>query len=282
MALQTPTAETDHTCQREGPAIHLAGLSLRYGQHLALDSISLEVAGGERVAVVGPNGAGKSSLFYIISGVLQPSAGRASVHGHSPAQYLCTAYLPQSGQIDWNFPLTVSDVVMMGRTALLGLFRRPRAEDWAAVEQALERLKIADLAQRQISQLSGGQRQRMFIARSLAQQPALLLLDEPLSGLDLRSQDLIFDVLEDLKAEEVTVLFATHDLNLAGERFDRVMLLNQQLVGFGAAEQVFTQDNLQQAYEGHVHLVETPEGPRILGDMGGHHHDHSEEIPQNV
>jgi ABC-type Mn2+/Zn2+ transport system ATPase subunit len=269
--LKFKSDRSNRLCAHESDAIVLQDLSLRYGQSTALKSLSLVVRSGERIAVVGPNAAGKSSLFHILSGVVSPTSGLATVHGHSPARYLCTAYLPQSRQLDWNFPLTVNDVVMMGRTGSIGLFKRPQAEDWDAVNQAMQLLRISDLARHQINQLSGGQRQRMFIARALAQEAQLLLLDEPLSSLDLGSQELIFEVLDELKNRQITVLLATHDLNLARERFDRVLLLQKDLIGIGTAQDVLTDKNLHLAYDGHVHLVETPDGPRILGDMGGHH-----------
>jgi ABC-type Mn2+/Zn2+ transport system ATPase subunit len=276
--LKLKSDRAKQACAHEGDAVVLQDLTLRYAQDVALNALNLVVKSGERIAVVGPNAAGKSSLFHILSGVVPPTSGHASVHGHPPARYLCTAYLPQSRQLDWNFPLTVNDVVMMGRAGSIGFFNRPQSEDLAAVDQAMQMLKISDLAQHPINQLSGGQRQRMFIARALAQEAQLLLLDEPLSSLDLGSQELIFDVLDELKKRQITVLLATHDLNLALERFDRVLLLQRELIGYGTAEEVLNDENLHLAYDGHVHLLQTPEGPRILGDMGGHH-PHGEQDP---
>jgi manganese/iron transport system ATP-binding protein len=268
--------EHAHSYGSQGKAIEMKNVSLTYGEHLALDEISLTVASGERIAVVGPNGAGKSSLFHVLSGVMSASSGLVSVHGHMPARYLCTAYVSQSHQLDWDFPLCVADVVMMGRAGILGLFKRPGKLDQDLVKDALERMGISDLADRPIAALSSGQRQRMFIARALAQEAELLLLDEPLTGLDPTSQEHFFELLDKLKEEAVTVLMATHDLNLAAERFDRVLLLHNEMLGIGSAESVFSEENLQKAYGGHVHLVETKEGSKILGDMGGHH-EHSEE-----
>lgn len=276
MSNQRPQTDQQRLCKREGKAIELQDINLHYANQTALKNISLSIDSGERIAVVGPNGAGKSSLLHILSGVIAPSSGTVQVHGHSPARYFCTAYVPQSRQLDWNFPLTTADVVMMGRTGLLGLFRRPGEKDWLIVNDALERMAISDLATHQISQLSGGQRQRMFIARALAQEADLLLMDEPLAGLDLPSKEHIFTLLDHLKDEGVTILMATHDLNLAADRFDRVLLLSKEILGFGNAKEVFSKDILNKAYDGHVHVVETSDGRRILGDMGGHHDHHSE------
>ena len=276
MTNQRIQIDNQRKCQREGKAIELQNINLHYANREALKNISLSVDSGERIAVVGPNGAGKSSLLHILSGVMTPSSGTVKVHGHSPARYFCTAYVPQSRQLDWNFPLTTADVVMMGRTGILGLFRRAGEKDWAVVNDALDRMGILDLAKDQISQLSGGQRQRMFIARALAQEADLLLMDEPLAGLDLPSKEHIFTLLDHLKDDGVTVLMATHDLNLAADRFDRILLLRKEILGFGNAQRVFGKAILNKAYGGHVHVVETPDGRRILGDMGGHHDHHGE------
>jgi ABC-type Mn2+/Zn2+ transport system ATPase subunit len=274
------TAEARHArAHQEGvPAVDVRGVSFHYGQLAALDDVTLQIETGARVAVVGPNGAGKSTLFHVLAGVLTPSAGEVRVHGHRPARYLCTAYVTQSRDLDWKFPVSVADVVLMGRTGLLGLFRRPGEPDRQQLADALEQMGIADLADRQIGELSGGQRQRMFIARALAQEPELLLLDEPLAGLDLSSQELIFEVLDRLSEQGVTVLVATHDLTLATERFDQILLLKRHMLGYGHHETVLSDQNLARAYGGHVQVVETAEGRRIIGDVGGHH-NHDEAGP---
>ena len=145
----------------------------------------------------------------------------------------CIAYIPQRSQVDWNFPVNVSDVVMMGRSAKLGPLGWPKKGDWALVQQALETVELANLSKRQISQLSGGQQQRMFIARAIAQEAELMLMDEPLSGLDTPSQEGLLDLLDTLKEQKVTVMMATHDLEQATRHFDRIMLLNHRLIAFG-------------------------------------------------
>jgi manganese/iron transport system ATP-binding protein len=197
------------------PILRVADVSIRYNGHLALDSVSFELRAGEQVAVVGPNGAGKSTLLKTLAGVQKPTKGHVSVYGHGPEGHICIAYVPQRSAVDWSFPVTVSDVVMMGRIGKLGLFRHPRKQDYALVLECLGLVGIADLAKRQISELSGGQQQRMFIARALAQEAALMLMDEPLTGLDLPAQEDIFQILTKLRERNVTVLLSTHDLNQA-------------------------------------------------------------------
>jgi ABC-type Mn2+/Zn2+ transport system ATPase subunit len=155
---------------------------------------------------------------------------------------------------------------MMGRVGKLGLFRNPRAQDWEIVAHALEIVRMDHLSKRQISQLSGGQQQRMFIARALAQEAELMLMDEPLTGLDVNSQEEVFGVLDELREGDVTVLVSLHDLKMAAQRFDRVMLLNRKVLGIGTPEQVLIPENLLAAYGGHLHLVPTEDGMLALGD----------------
>jgi manganese/iron transport system ATP-binding protein len=231
----------------------------------ALEDVSFQVQRGERVAVVGPNGAGKSTLFKLVVGMMAPARGEVRLYGHVPDEHICIAYVPQRSQVDWTFPATVEDVVMMGRVGQIGLFHRPRREDWQLVRESLQRVNAVHLKDKQIGELSGGQQQRVFIARALAQEAELLLLDEPFSGLDMPNQDSLFDILDSLRAENVTVLVATHDLNLAGERFDRVMLLNRRLVAYGPPAQVLDTKNLLVAYGGHMHRIEGA-GDMFLAD----------------
>ncbi len=219
-----------------------------YESGYALRDISFELPRTMRLALLGPNGAGKSTLLKVIAGVLPPTRGDVEVYGEEPGDHICIAYVPQRSQVDWSFPISVRDVVMMGRIGKLGLLRRPARKDWAIVEQALEVVNLADLSKRQISELSGGQQQRMFIARALAQEAELMLMDEPLTGLDAASQTDIFNILDTLRDERVTVLVALHDLKIAAERFDAILLLNHSLIGFGTPAEVFSNENLAQAY----------------------------------
>ena len=266
-----------HPHEAGAPILRATGLSVRYASGFALEDISFELKVRERLAVVGPNGAGKSTLFKVIAGVLTPTAGQVHIYGHDPEGHICIAYVPQRSQVDWDFPVSVADVVMMGRIGKLRLFRQPKAQDWDIVNHSLEVVGLAHLSKRQISELSGGQQQRMFIARAFAQEAELMLMDEPLTGLDITSQEDIFHILEELRERDVTVLVALHDLKMAAERFDRVMLLNHRLLGLGRPDEVFTPERLVSAYGGHLHLVSTEEGALALGDAccddGVHVHD---------
>ncbi|MEE8389575.1 MAG: metal ABC transporter ATP-binding protein [Anaerolineae bacterium] len=248
------------------PILEASRVTVRYSGHAALEDISFHLVSGERIGVVGPNGAGKSTLFKVIAGVLHPTSGEIKVAGHCPGGHICIAYVPQRSHVDWTFGVTVADVVMMGRASMVGLLRRPKRKDWEYVHQCLEVVGMTDLADRQIDELSGGQQQRMFIARALAQEAELMLMDEPLTGLDIPAQEDIFHVMDELSQRQVTVMVATHDLNLAAERFDRVMLLNGRLLGIGQPDDVFTSERLQAAYGGHLRLIETDDGVMVLSD----------------
>lgn len=251
---------TDHVA--DAPILELDGISVAYAPlgnsfndtTYALEDVSCQVEQGEQIAIIGPNGAGKSTLLKVAAGILKPDLGAVRLFGQAPDRHICIAYVPQRNQIDWRFPVTVSDVVMMGRIRQIGLFRRPGVHDHQIVRQSLKRVGAEHLAGKQIGELSGGQQQRIFIARALAQRADLLLMDEPLSGLDIPSQRALFDILASLKPDGVTVLVATHDLNLAAERFDRVMLLNRQIIAFGPPDQVLTSANLLAAYGGQIHM----------------------------
>jgi len=255
-----------HPHQEGVPSLRAENISARYEIGTALEDVSFELNHGERLAVVGPNGAGKSTLLKVIAGVLNPTDGQIHIFGNEPGGHICIAFVPQRSQVDWNFPVTVADVVMMGRVSQMGLFRNPKASDWKIVNQALEVVRMTHLAKRQISQLSGGQQQRMFIARSLAQEAELMLMDEPLTGLDISSQEEVFNILDELKSQDVTVLISLHDLKMASERFDKVMLLNRKMLGIGIPEMVLTPENLVSAYGGHLHLVPAKDGALALGD----------------
>lgn len=258
------SGEIEHDLSR--PILEVKELSVNFNGISALDKISFQLQSGERVAIVGPNGAGKSTLFNVIAGVLPPSRGQVKVYGNAPGGHICIAYVPQRTQVDWKFPVNVADVVMMGRVGKLGLFRTPGRRDWAYVHECLELVGMGHLVKRQIGELSGGQQQRVFIARALAQEAELMLMDEPLTGLDIRSQEDTFAILDKLRQRHITIMIATHDLNLAAERFDRLMLLNQQIIGFGRAGEVFTPDLLNRAYKGQMRLIETSDGIVVLSD----------------
>lgn len=242
------------------PILRVLDLEVRFESGAALRDINFEILESERLAVVGPNGAGKSTLFKVIAGVQKPTQGKVQIYGHEPGGHICIAYVPQRSQVDWNFPVNVADVVMMGRIGKMRLFRQPRTHDWDIVKHALEVVDLQDLSRRQISELSGGQQQRMFIARALAQEAEVILMDEPLTGLDLNSQEVFFRIIDALRQRDVTLMVAMHDLQLAAERFDRVMLLNVQLLGLGTPDEVFTNENLFKAYGGHLRELQTDQG----------------------
>lgn len=236
------------------------------GPRYALEHMTFHVETGERIAVVGPNGAGKSTLFRLIAGTLAPDKGDITIYGYGPGGHICIAYVPQRSQIDWTFPVTVEDVVMMGRVGKIGLFRWPRRGDWQIVHESLARVGTADLARKQIGELSGGQQQRVFLARALAQEAEVLLLDEPLNGLDIPTQEAILAILDDLRRDNATVLLATHDLDMAAERFDRIMLLNHHIIAFGPPDEVLRSENLLAAYGGHIRLIDQPDGTLLVAD----------------
>lgn len=250
--------------QPNKPILDVQHISVRYNGHAAIDDITFHLHKGERVAVVGPNGAGKSTLFKVIAGVLQPDTGEVNIFGSRPGGHICIAYIPQRSQVDWNFPVSVADVVMMGRSAKLGPLNWPHKKDWEYVRHALETVELSDLAARQIGQLSGGQQQRMFIARALAQEAELMLMDEPLSGLDTPSQEGLLNLLDTLRNQQVTVMVATHDLEQAARHFDRIMLLNHRMVAFDIPQNVLHTDNLLQAYGGRLKL--DPQGTMLVDD----------------
>lgn len=248
------------------PALEVDGVHVSYQGRVALNDLHLRVNAGERLAVVGPNGAGKSTLFKAAAGLLNPDRGAIRIFGAPPRRHACIAYVVQRSEVDWSFPVSVADVVMMGRVREMGFFHRPRAEDRAFVRGCLERVGLQSLAHRQIGELSGGQQQRMFIARALAQQAELMLLDEPFTGLDLTTQEGILSLLDELSRSRVTALVATHDLHLAATHFDRVLLLNHRAIACGTPDEVFTQANLVETFGGHAHSIPTRDGLVMISD----------------
>jgi len=252
--------------QPGAPLLDVNGLSVYYDTTSVLNDISFQLQNGQRAAVIGPNGAGKTTLFKVIAGVLPYNSGQVKICGHIPGRHICIAYLPQRSQVDWRFPVNVSDVVMMGRIGKLGIGRTPGKKDWLYTRQCLAEVGLEGLAGRQISELSGGQQQRMFIARALAQEAELFLMDEPFTGLDVTSQEDILNIMDGLRQRGVTVFASTHDLRLAGEKFDQVMLLNRRMIGFGKPTDVFTSERLIEAFGGHLRLVHSGDETLAIGD----------------
>ncbi|HXF61199.1 MAG TPA: metal ABC transporter ATP-binding protein [Caldilineaceae bacterium] len=251
---------------QSAPTLALHGVSVFYDGRLALEDITFQVQQGEQVAVVGPNGAGKSTLFNVVAGILKPQQGSVRIYGSGPRGHTCVSYVPQRNRIDWRFPVTVADVVLMGRIGKIGLLRRAKRQDWEQVEAALAQVEMLPLAHRQIGELSGGQQQRVFLARALAQEAELVLLDEPLSGLDLPSQEAILRILAQLRGQGITLLVATHDLSQAAEQFDRMMLLNRRIIAYGPPGEVLTPEHLTRAYGGQMHVVHTQAGDVVVTD----------------
>jgi len=235
--------------------IQIEDLTVHFNDVLALDHVTFSLPGGLRTAVIGPNGAGKTTLFNIIAGTLAPGSGIVRIYGEKPRGHVCIAHVPQRSRVDWDFPASVADVVMMGRVRKIGLFRLPSRADWGYVHEAMQRVGVNDLQNRQIGDLSGGQQQRVFLAQALAQEAEIVLMDEPLTGLDLPSQEAIFNILEDLKSNGTTVMVATHDISMAAERFDHVLLLNHRLIASGPPAEALRPEMLLEGFGGHVHVL---------------------------
>ncbi|GAA3667737.1 metal ABC transporter ATP-binding protein [Microbacterium marinilacus] len=232
-------------------AIAAEGVTVRYGDVLALDDVSLSVAEGRVTGLIGMNGAGKSTLFKAITGMIRPSRGSVRIGGTAPADARkrgLLGYVPQSEDVDWAFPVSVRDVVMMGRYGRQGPSRRVRAEDRAAVDEALDRVELTDLADRQIGRLSGGQRKRAFVARGIAQDAGVLLLDEPFAGVDKRSEATIVRLLRELAAGGRTVLVSTHDLHALPALADDAVLLQHRIVFQGAVAEALRPETLALAF----------------------------------
>ncbi|MCK5318980.1 MAG: metal ABC transporter ATP-binding protein, partial [Anaerolineales bacterium] len=189
-----------------------------------------------------------------------------NIFGHGPGGHICIAYVPQRSQVDWDFPANVAEVVMMGRIHQIGFFHWPTRADWAIVRGALESVGMQAYSDHRIGELSGGQQQRVFLAQALSQEAEVVLLDEPLTGLDIPNQEAILLILDDLHQAGVTVLTATHDLNLAAKYFDQVMLLNRRLISYGPATNALTQAALIQAYGNQVHMLPGADGALVLSD----------------
>jgi ABC-type Mn2+/Zn2+ transport system ATPase subunit len=245
--------------------LEFEGVTVSYNGHPALKEVTFHVPHGARVAVVGPNGAGKSTLFKALVGLLPLRSGHILIHGLPQGSHQdCVAYVPQREEVDWRFPVTVEDVVMMGRFGRLGWLKRPSSQDRAVVARCTAQMGIANLAKHSISDLSGGQQQRVFLARALAQEPHILLMDEPFTGVDITTQEATLTLLNQLQTQQVTVMISTHDLHLATERFDHVLLLNQRLIAYGSPANVFTAETLGEAFGGRI--ITLPNGGVVTDD----------------
>jgi manganese/iron transport system ATP-binding protein len=221
--------------------------------HTALWNASFEIPRGTVTALVGVNGAGKSTLFKAIMGFVPAAKGTIQLLGMSVKEALrknLVAYVPQSEEVDWSFPVLVEDVVMMGRYGHMGFLRRPKQSDHDAVAEALSRVNMQDYRNRQIGELSGGQRKRVFLARALAQDGQVILLDEPFTGVDVKTEEQIIELLGELRAEGRVMLVSTHNLGSVPEFCDRTVLVKGTVLAFGPTETTFTRENLEQAFGG--------------------------------
>lgn len=238
-----------HTKNKENPALQVYQLSVNYDKTPVLWDVSMEIPKGKLVGIIGPNGAGKSTFIKTALGLIAPISGKVSFFGR-PLKSVRkrVAYVPQRESVDWDFPITVRNLVLMGRYGQLGLLRWPRKADWAAANHYLDSVGMLQYADRQISQLSGGQQQRVFIARALLQEAEVYFLDEPLAGIDKASEKVIINIIKKLRDQGKTVFVVHHDLNTAENFFDWAILLNMRLVACGPMEKVFTPELLNTTY----------------------------------
>ena len=236
--------------------LEIHDLTVAYHRKPVLWGVDLIAPAGKLIGIVGPNGAGKSTLIKACMGLLPLSSGWVKMFGQPPRKTLRrVGYVPQRESVDWDFPVSVMDVVLMGRYGRLGILRRPSREDRDVARECLEKVKMLTYANRQISNLSGGQQQRVFLARALAQQSDLYFMDEPFAGVDAATESAIITLLRDLRAAGKTLLVVHHDLPTAKEYFDMLLLLNMRVVAFGPTEQVFTNDLLQKTYGGRLTIL---------------------------
>ena len=263
-----PSSPTDGTATP--PAIEVHDLTVSYHAKPVLWDIDVEIPAGKLVGVVGPNGAGKSTLLRAILGLVRPASGWVEIHGEprKRGNHGC-GYVPQRESVDWDFPVSVLDVVLMGTYGRLGWFRRAGKREKELAFHCLEQVGIAELAHRQISQLSGGQQQRVFLARALAQDARVYLMDEPFAGVDAATEAAIFEVLHELREAGRTVVVVHHDLQTVEEYFDHVLLLHLRLVAAGPIETTFTRENLLATYGGRLTLLDEAAEAVRRGAAGG-------------
>lgn len=243
------------TTEAQRPVIEVRNLTVSYGPKPALLDVSVTIHPGQLVGVIGPNGAGKSTLIKAVLGFVKPDVGEIRIDGvEADRARGRVAYVPQRGAVDWDFPITVREVALMGRYQHIPWYREPGREDHRIVDEALETVRMGEFAGRQIGQLSGGQQQRVFMARALAQGSGILLLDEPFAGVDAATERAILDVLERAREAGKTLLVVHHDLATAAEYFDQLMLIKQRLYAFGPPSAVLREDFLSEVYEGRLRV----------------------------
>ncbi len=236
-------------------AIQVENLTVSYGPVPALLDVSVSIPAGQLVGVIGPNGSGKSTLIKSILGFVKPDIGNVQIFGQDAAKAKGrVAYVPQRGSVDWDFPVTVREVALMGRYGTKRWWQDMSRNDYALADRALEQVRMSDLAKRQIGQLSGGQQQRVFMARALAQDADILLLDEPFAGVDASTERAILNVLTEAKQKGKTMVVVHHDLETAAEYFDSLILLKQRMFAFGSPDQVLDPELLSEVYEGKLRV----------------------------
>lgn len=239
------------------PVLDVHDVTVAYHRRPVLWDVDLTIGAPSLVGIVGPNGAGKSTLIKAILGLVPLASGKVTVLGQPIEKARRRiGYVPQRESVDWDFPVNVLDVVLMGVYGQLGWFRRPRRRDRAWAMQCLEHVGLADLARQQIGQLSGGQQQRTFLARALAQRADIYFMDEPMAGVDAATEQAIFSLLGELRSQGKTVLVVHHDLRTVAEYYEQVVLLNMRLVAAGPTKQVFTRENLQKTYGGRLDILD--------------------------
>lgn len=238
----------------ESLALEASGVAVTYPNgHTALRDASFRLEGGTICALVGVNGSGKSTLFKALMGFVTPSQGSVTINREpvrAAQKKSWVAYVPQAEEVDWTFPVSVHDVVMMGRYGYMNFLRIPKAADRAAVEESLRRVGMWDFRDHQIGELSGGQKKRVFVARALAQRGRIILLDEPFTGVDVKTEEAIITLLRELRAEGRLILVSTHNLGSVPEFCDQVVLINRTVLAYGPTAEVFTPDNLAKAFGG--------------------------------
>ena len=248
----------------------LRGVSAGYGAGVVLQEVDLEIPPGTLVGVIGPNGSGKSTLLKAILGLAPVMTGTVLLDGGPVSEQRDrVAYVPQREAVDWSFPVSAEQVVMMGRYPRVGWLRSPGASDRRAVREALERVALADLGAAQIGALSGGQQQRVFLARALVQEASVLLLDEPMTGVDQTTEQLIVSLLQELRDGGTTILHATHDLESAAEVSDQLCFVNRRVVAYGPPAETFTPTILHATFGGELLIVQAGDHSHVHG--GGHH-----------
>lgn len=268
MLIYGRTKLREETDQSEPVPLEIHDLTVSYHKKPVLYGIDVKIPKGSLVGVLGPNGAGKSTLIKTAMGLVRPNSGWVKIFGQTGSQAVSkVGFVPQRESVDWDFPVTVFDVVMMGRYGKLGLLKRPSREDREIVHHCLERVKMSAFSSRQIGKLSGGQQQRVFLARALAQQSDLYFLDEPFAGVDAATEAAIIELLQELKSQGKTLLVVHHDLPTARKYFDRLLLLNMRMVAFGPTDEVFNQELLQKTYEGRLSILS--EVAQVIGEKEG-------------